>query len=139
MAIVNDEPNVKHEHRTKGSCCTNNGVAIAKKLKSTGKDLAIIEMSPMIGEHCTIYYTSPCISCKEAFYQSCKSGLSKVHFDLLREGVMRDKLDAHIAKFFDPDAAADRLSKRSLTSSKPMGPIAIFARGKTDTAIEDKK
>lgn len=57
---------------------------------------------------------------------------------LLRKEVIGDKWDAHKAKFFNKDAAADRQAKRLLTLSIFMAPIATFERIETDTAMDEK-
>lgn len=48
--------------------------------------------------------------------------------DLLRNSVIGQMLDAHIAKFFDTDAAAEGLSKRMLAWNFFSDPIATFVR-----------
>lgn len=58
--------------------------------------------------------------------------------ELLQQGVIGDTLDANIANTFHSDAAAERLSKRLLTSITIIAPTVTFVRGKTDTAMEDK-
>lgn len=46
--------------------------------------------------------------------------------DPLRKDVTGETLDAHLAKLFDTDASADRLSRDLLTSSSFMALIATF-------------
>lgn len=48
--------------------------------------------------------------------------------DLLRKYVIGESLDAHIAKFFDDDAAAKEFSKRLLAPNSFIEPIATFVR-----------
>lgn len=79
-------------------------------------------------------------------YRNAQSGiLSAVHYveeqdvlDQLRKEVVGETLDVHIAKFLDMDAAADRVSKKLLTSSSLMAPVVTFVQRKSDTAIADK-
>lgn len=62
----------------------------------------------------------------------------QVTLDLLRKDVIRETPGAHIANYFDTDAAAEGLSKRMLTASSLMGPIATFVRRKTDIPMENR-
>lgn len=50
---------------------------------------------------------------------------------LLREEVIDDTQEAHIANFLNTIVAGDKLPKRVLTSSSIMAPIARFVRRKT--------
>lgn len=59
--------------------------------------------------------------------------------DRLREKVISDTLDAHIANCFKTDVATHELSKRLLNSSLSTAPIASVIRAKTDTAMKNKK
>lgn len=52
----------------------------------------------------------------------------QVVVELLHKDVDGDTLDAHIAKFFDIDAAADWLSKNLLTSRLFMASMATFLK-----------
>lgn len=63
----------------------------------------------------------------------------QVMLDVLRKDVIGKKLDAHIAKFLDTNAAPKCLSKRLLASSSFMVLNATFARRKTDTEIKERK
>lgn len=58
--------------------------------------------------------------------------------DQFRKDIIGETPDAHIAKFFANDAAADELSKNFLTSSSLMAVIVSFVRHKTYFAIEDQ-
>lgn len=58
--------------------------------------------------------------------------------DLLRKDVNEDTLDVHIAKFFDTNAAADRLLQRLLSSITSMAPNAAFVRRKPIPAMKQK-
>lgn len=62
-----------------------------------------------------------------------------VMMDLLRRDVIGDTLDAHVARFFEKDEAAEGLWKRMFTSTSFMGRIENFAGHRMDTATEDKK
>lgn len=44
-----------------------------------------------------------------------------------------------MARYFDTNAASEGFSKRLLTSSSSMAPIAVFVRRKTDTTMQNKK
>lgn len=58
--------------------------------------------------------------------------------DLLRTDVIRETLDARIAKYLDTNAAAEQVSKRLPTSSSSMVPIETFVTCRTDTAMYEK-
>lgn len=78
-------------------------------------------------------------------YRNSQSGIRSVVYDvdeqlmldLLRKDVIGEKLDRHIAKFFDTEAATDGLSKKLMTSSSFMAPIATFVSRRPDSAIAD--
>lgn len=59
--------------------------------------------------------------------------------DLLRNEVIEKTFDAHVAKFFDINAAAEVLSKLILASSLFVQPFATFVWLKTDTEMDEKK
>lgn len=59
--------------------------------------------------------------------------------EMLRKEVIVKTLDAHIAKIFDTNAAAGRVSKRLLTSSSFMARVATLAQRITDTKMDAKK
>lgn len=65
------------------------------------------------------------------------SVVEQVMWDLKPKDVIGETLDAHIANFFDTNAAAEGLSKRLLASSPFMVPIATFMRRRTDTALKE--
>lgn len=55
--------------------------------------------------------------------------------DQLRQYVIGETVDVHIARFFDTDATAVRFLKDLLTSSSFMVPFVTFVRRKTDLAV----
>lgn len=80
-------------------------------------------------------------------FHSVQSGISSVVYDvvemvmqyLLREYIIGQPLDAHIAKYFGTDEAANGLRKRLLTSASFMPPIATSVRCELDTEMEEMK
>lgn len=76
-------------------------------------------------------------------YNKAWSGIRSVEYnvrkqlllDSLREEVIAETLEPHVRKYFDNDAAADRLSKKLLTSRAFVVPIATLVRHRTDSAI----
>lgn len=64
--------------------------------------------------------------------------VEQVMLALLRKKVVRDTLNADIVNYCNTDVAANKLSKRLMTSSSFMTPITTFVRQKMDTAMESK-
>lgn len=64
--------------------------------------------------------------------------VEQVMLDLLHEEVIGNMLDSLIAKCFDNNATADRLSQKLLTSNTFNAPIATFVRREANTAMEHK-
>lgn len=52
--------------------------------------------------------------------------------DPQRKDVVRETLDAYIAKFFNTDAYVERWSEWLLTESPSLAPIATFLRLRTE-------
>lgn len=64
--------------------------------------------------------------------------VEKFMLDLLCKNFISETFDAHVAKLFYTDAAADRVPKKLLTPRSFMAPTATFEQRKPDTAIENK-
>lgn len=60
-------------------------------------------------------------------------------FDLGHEDLKKETLNADKMKFSGTFGATDRLSKKLLTSSKPIAAISTFVRRKTEIGSEGKK
>lgn len=81
-----------------------------------------------------------------ASYHNAQNGICSVVYnvvekgklDLLRKELLGKTLDADVSELFDLDAAADRLSKRLLTSSSFIAPIDTFVDRESDSSISDK-
>lgn len=54
--------------------------------------------------------------------------------DLLCKVILRETVKAHIAKYFDRDAASWQFVKRKLTCSSFVAPNAMFVKHKVDIA-----
>lgn len=63
----------------------------------------------------------------------------EVMLHLIREEIIEETLKAHIASYFDANAASTGLSKMLLVSCAFMAPIAKLAGRKTNNAIENEK
>lgn len=59
--------------------------------------------------------------------------------DWQRKNLMGRTFDAHVAEFFDRDAAGDEMSKRLLALKSFTAPAFTLARRETDTVMEDNK
>lgn len=67
-----------------------------------------------------------------------KNIMEQVMLYLLREDVAEEITDAHIAKFFYINAASQRLSKKLVTSSSFIVPIASVVRHKPTLSLPIK-
>lgn len=80
-------------------------------------------------------------------YHNAQSGIRSVVYnlveqvmlDLFRNDFIGEKFEAHVAKAFDTEAAADRLLNKVLTSGSFIKPIATVVRRKRDSAIAKKE
>lgn len=111
---------------------------VATEVKSSVKDLIANELSTMIKESLDKKLRKSLHNAQNGILSVMHSVVEQVMLNLLRKDVIEDTLEAHIPKVFDTYAAADRLSKRLLTSIKFMAPI-VTVRRKKDTTIEQQK
>lgn len=111
---------------------------IGDEAKAAGKYLVAQELSRFVEDSlksilCTLYHNTQSGICLVVY-----SVVEKVMLDRLRNSVIGETLDTHIAIFFDTDAGTDRLSKELLASSSFITPMATFIRLETNNSIADQ-
>lgn len=112
---------------------------IARELKSAVKDLVANELWETIEESLNDILRKLLHNPQSGIHSGVYNVVDEVMLNLLHKDVILDTLDGHVAKIFDTEAAADRLSKRFLTSSTFMESIATFMRSKTYTTMAQQK
>lgn len=136
---ANDDPNAQlHEH-CMVSRSANDKNMISREVISTQKDLVTKELSIMIEKSLHDILPKLVHNAQSINPSVLYNVVDQVGLELLCKSSSEIQLDAHIAKFFDTRADADRMSKSLYTSSTFMTTTVIFVRRKTDTAIEQNQ
>lgn len=128
VTVDHDETPVEIHISPTESCSTNHEDMIAREVKSAVKDLVANELSTMIEELLDDILRKSLQNGQMDIRAVVYNTVDQVMLDVLHTDVNGDTLDAHIANFFDTDAAIDRLSQRWLTSNPFMLPIPKLGR-----------
>lgn len=137
LTAVHDELPVELEKWLMESRSTNYEDVIGQEVKSIVVDLVVAKLSTLIEESLDDILRKSLHSAQNGIRSVIYNINAQVMLDLCHKDVIGDTMDAHIAKFLDTNAAADRLSQRLLTLSTFMSPLVTFMRRKIDTAKEE--
>lgn len=129
-AAANDEVSLEHKSLHIENWCTNEEDMIAREARPAVVEIATNELSTMVDEFVKDILGTSLYKVQRGTQWVVYIVVEKVMLEVLRKDVIRERLDAHIAKFFDTNAPAKALSRRLLTFNSLMVPITTFLRVK---------
>lgn len=114
------------------------GRRIGDEAKADVKQLETLELAVIVEKTLDDILGTSYLNTQSGFYLVVYIVVEQFRLDLLREDVIGETLNAHIAELFDMDAATNRVFEKILMWSSFIAPITMFVQRKTETTIADK-